>query len=1093
MTFSKPEFIDNQEGNTLAHELSRLLAWARQRTRDEHTLDVASGYFNPGGFAALVTGLEALDHARILLGAEPPSPPQPPRRRKLGEPRGQRFESDRFRRMLAAHEEGMSSERDLLGFTAETDRLLERLVRWLRSGRVEVRRYEKAFLHGKAYILRGEQGVIAGSSNFTGAGLSRNLELNLGHYQPNVVERVGVWFDALWNDAVPFDLAAIYQARFIEYDPFLIYLRALWERYHAELDDERAPDGKVQLTTFQNDGLARARKILERYNGVLIADGVGLGKSFLAGRLIEECVDMRRQHAVLISPAALRDGTWDNFQHRHHLRFENLSYEQLAADGALGGDGPRHLRQKPEEYSMVLVDEAHAFRNADTQRGRALARLLQGTPPKQLVLLTATPVNNSLWDLYALLSYFVQHDAVFADLGIPSLKGRFDHAAAQDPERLTPAILFDLLDQVVVRRTRQFVVRNYPNERVKLADGTEVTIRFPDPKVRRVDYEIEPVLPGFFDEFADALAPDDGHPALTLARYIPSRYLKEGAPDQGQVALVGLLRAGLLKRFESSVHAFAKTTEAMVTKHDAFLRALDLGWVPNTEVLTELTETAFTEAEFEQLLDETQSATSDAYDVERLRHDVLEDRALLAGFAARARSVGMDEDPKLHALGLVLRDILRAADRDGRTDGEKRDRRKVLIFSYYADTVNWIEQYLRDLLARDRNLAAYRGRLASVAGTDSRDGVTREAAVFGFAPVSSEAPSGRADDRYDVLVATDVLAEGLNLQQCRNIINYDLPWNPMRLVQRHGRIDRIGSQYAEVFIRCFFPARRLDQMLLLEERLRGKIHQAAMSIGVEGGPLPDVEAVEVNFAETRAEVEALRDERPDLFERGGELDHTRTGEDYRQTLRRGMQERGDEIVALPFGAGSGFVGGQRTGWFFCARVLDKVFFRFVIAECSDVIRDSLNCLKLIDCTDATRREVPSAMMQGAYAAWETARADVYEEWTHATDPANLQPKVPAGLRAIADHLRRHAPANLDQLGLDRIIAAIEAPRPIRVQRELRAAWQSSGSPGAASDAIVACARVLGLMPFVAPRPLDPIDLEEVQLVCWMAVTAAATA
>jgi superfamily II DNA/RNA helicase len=144
---------------------------------------------------------------------------------------------------------------------------------------------------------------------------------------------------------------------------------------------------------------------------------------------------------------------------------------------------------------------------------------------------------------------------------------------------------------------------------------------------------------------------------------------------------------------------------------------------------------------------------------------------------------------------------VRQAEREGISDEDTRNKRKVIIFSYFADTVDWIVTYVMDRLASDRNLAPYRGRLVAISGKKSYEGVGREEAVFGFAPVSSEAPAGLDEDRFDVLVTTDVLAEGVNLQQARNIINIDLPWNPMRLVQRHGRVDRIGSPHKDVYLR----------------------------------------------------------------------------------------------------------------------------------------------------------------------------------------------------------------------------------------------------------------------------------------------------
>ena len=244
-------------------------------------------------------------------------------------------------------------------------------------------------------------------------------------------------------------------------EPYLVFLRVLWERYGDELREEAGDDKRIRLTTFQNDGIFRARRICEKYHGVLIADGVGLGKTFIGGELLRQVIEDQRQRALLIASAVLRDGTWDRFADRYQLYLEKISYEELANEEQLGGERA-YLRQRSNDYALVVVDEAQAFRNPDTRRAQALRRLLQGRPPKTLVLLSATPVNNSLWDLYYLLTYFIGHDAAFADLGIRSLKERFAEAVRQDPDELKPDSLFDILDSTTVRRTRHFVRRYYP-------------------------------------------------------------------------------------------------------------------------------------------------------------------------------------------------------------------------------------------------------------------------------------------------------------------------------------------------------------------------------------------------------------------------------------------------------------------------------------------------------------------------------------------------------------------------------------------------------------------------------------------------------
>ena len=1090
----KPEFVDNREGNTLVAALAGHMQWLEENYRAPATLSIATGYFNPAGFFMLAERLDQLEHVRLLIGAEPTPPPQQPQRMP-GEPRGEAYDAVLIQSALQRLEQGLLDDRDLLGLTPETNTAIERLLKFLESGKVEVRRYERAFLHGKAFVFNNDEGVIAGSSNFTAAGLTSNLELNLGRYDPTPVKQVKDWFDDLWAEANPFDLAGVYKARLQEYPPYIIFMRVLWELYHEELDVANNIGGRLGLTNFQTDGVDRAKRILEEYNGVIIADGVGLGKSFIAGELIRETVQDNRQRALLISPAALRDGTWSRFINRHQLFIENVSYEQLAADRQLGGD-TQNLNSNIQDYALVVIDESQAFRNPGTDRARALRTLLRGSPPKKLVQLSATPVNNSLWDLYNLLTYFIGHDARFAHHGIPSLRERFKDAVNEDPYDLEPDMLFDILDAITVRRTRDFVRRWYSHDLVPGPDGRLIPIRFPTSHVSSVNYELDEVLPGFFEEFEAALMPEQGLPLLTMARYIPLNYVHEGVEVDGEqfgreMGLIGLLRSGLLKRFESSSHAFAKTATKMADSHDAFLAALDQGVIPSPAVLAEWGEVDNDEA-FEELLRESDSVPADDYQIDQLRQDVTTDRDLLRSFAEQARRVQAENDPKLLALIEELAEIAHQAELESEDEEEIRDKRKVLIFSYFSDTVEWIEQYLRTCIEQDERLSAYRGRIVSVNSADNRNGIQRREAVFGFAPISTEAPIGSDDDRFDILITTDVLAEGQNLQQARNIINYDLPWNPMRLVQRNGRIDRIGSPHEDVYIRCYFPDRQLDALLRLEERIRRKLAQAAASIGLEGEVIPDGATNDVVFSETRAEIEALRQENTDIFERAGQEIGAYSGEEYRQILRQGIDNLNDQIARLPWAAGSGLGNGLQKGHFFCARVGERVYLRFVPFDADeDMIRDTLGCLRMIDCNLDTPRTMPEDLKTGVFQAWNRTREDIFLQWTEATDPANLQPTIPKTFRDTAAQLRAYPPDHTSQEELDLLIDAVEAPWGARIGRELREILRDEIiTPKTKSNQLKGKIGELGLQPFVAPEPLPIIEEDEVKLICWMAVDVA---
>lgn len=1086
----QPEFVDNRDGNTLERALVIRLDWLAANLKEPANVSIATGYFNPEGFGRVAESLEKVGRVRLLLGAEPVTPPARPVRH-LRDPRGDRFEAKLLRDALEQNTHGLLRDRDSLSFAPATDRAIKRLLELLESGKLEVRRYERRFLHGKAFIFQDGQGVLAGSSNFTAAGLVSNLELNLGQYQPTVTQQVERWFEELWADAAPYDLAEVYKARYEEYDPYLIYLRVLWERYHAELDTERGRDGILHLTRFQTDGLDRARRILEKYNGVLIADSVGLGKSFLAGELLRQTIERDRKRALLVAPAALRDGSWARFQHRFQLGVETISFNALADEVSLGGR-TAHLKSKPEEYSLIVVDEAHALRNAETKAAAALRRLLQGDPPKQLVLMSATPVNNSLWDLYNLLIYFTGHDAIFAELGIPSLRRKFEQAMKEDPFSLKPDVLFDVLDATTVRRTRHFVQRYYPNDRVKIGDELQV-IQFPRPHVRSRTYELDGVLPGFFEEFAELLAPESGEPLLTMARYAPTRYRRNAPPDARELSLVGLIRSGLLKRFESSAHAFGNTLERMIAAHDLFLSALDRGILPTSDLLGELL-AVDTDESWDDLMADGEPLDATEFDIPALRTAVRGDRDLLLRFRERAKSVKQADDPKLELLIGELAAIAAEAERLGIGEQDARDRRKVLIFSYFADTVDWIHGFLTERIATDRRLAAFRGRITAVRGTEGVLGVGRQHAIYGFAPRSTDAPAGYQEDRYDILICTDVLSEGLNLQQASRIINYDLPWNPMRLVQRHGRIDRIGSPHADVWLTCVFPAAELDRMLRLEERIRIKLAQAAASVGLDAEVIPGVAIVDHNFTDSQEEIDRIRREDASIFERGGEAASAHSGEEYRQELRKALTNGFEErILAIPGSAGSGLAQGDVRGHFFCARVDDKVLLRFVPWDAAaEIVRDALGSLRRITCQLETPRMMPDDLRDGAYGAWVRARDDIAMEWQWATDPANLQPRVRPLFREAAAHARAHRPEDMTLEENDRLVATLEAPRSLREEKALRSAFARDKADGVRTTRLLAdFVRERGLQPWKAPEPLPPIDLSDIQLVVWMAVEATA--
>lgn len=1136
MTEQLPVFATNRIAPpmTVREELRRLFRVNREALAVPPTAAIATAYINPAGFLLLADELEQLPRIRILLGADPlPDPLLPVDAAATLQ--------KRLDAALTDHVRWLKAERDALGFELKSTLSAKRLVEWLRAADergepiVEIRRYTGGFLHGKAFISHHptHPAYLAGSSNLTYAGLTRNAELNVGASgqhgsTPQVIE----WFEECWEDSEDFDLAAIYEPLWQEHTPWSVFLRMLLARYGEHLDDEQAGPTRFELTRFQADGVKRMRRLLDEIGGVLVADEVGLGKTFLALEVIAAATEQQRQRVLVAAPAALKASVWDPVLERYDIsrRVSVHSYEEIRS--RMDPDHPEHrdFYERAEDAALVIVDEAHNLRNAGAARSEALDRIiLAGRHPKKVVLLTATPVNNSLIDLETLVKYFIRDDARFASIGIPSIRGYIRHAQGLDPEALTPAHLFDLMDQVAVRRTRKFVKDNYRGETIAGPGGKTIPVEFPDADVRRVDYQLDEPGERLVDAVTYALdIPDDeAHVAsfsvrrndpgrLLLARYVPSRYLKTEDLNKTEVSNMGLLRSALLKRLESSPTALAGTLGVLIQTHEAFLSALGKGTVLIGGALRD-----YVNSESEDLdeivagLDEDtehQATAAALYDAELLASDVERDLVLIRELQSLAKAAAHEGEPKVTALLAELERIAVEVQKPAAIHAPIGDRRKVIVFSTYADTIRDVHERLTvalDFVPDGSPLAAYRGRIApAIIGefaSGKRGGIdqpTRAKAVANFAPRTA----GRLKDDgtpveadlYDILLTTDVLAEGVNLQQAAHIVNYDLPWNPMRIVQRHGRVDRIGSEHKSIELGVFFPAEHLDEFLGLEQTLIRKLRQADAAIGA-GKVLPGVAHYP---PQEHYDPDAILDEIEELIEQGGGS-AAGSGEEYRRRLANALNAdatlRG-RLEDLPFGIGSGFVNPAVSGrsFVFCLKMGEtgQIWFRNVNADDAwqpveddngdVVIDDTLISLVTADPGKPERaRSLTDEAFHAAYGAWALARDHAHREWMRSTDPNTLAAEIPASFRDARDVIL----ASGGQLGARQIstIGRLNTVPTAKARRAMRAALRTTGGADAVIAEIINVLDDYGIQQTEKVEPLPPISLEDVQLVAWMAV------
>ena len=543
-------------------------------------LQVASAYVNLEGLNALakIAATHGRD-GRLLIGVAP-EPGELP-----GAP-GQSI-ADRFQQSVSA----LSRERDFSAFPAGRRAVLERVSAFIESPCTQARRYQRKFLHGKAYIMGeadspGPGAALVSSANLTYGGLVSNLELGMVHYQPNVVGKARRWYADLWDDADDFkdELLDLLRPPALDSDPQTVFLRALLELYGDDFGEEEEPPVQPAnaLTRFQQEGYERAKRILERYGGVLYADGVGMGKTEIGVRFVEEYARNMGQHVLVISPAQLRDSLWRDRLNDANLPGQVVSYQELAQDRQLvAGGGRRVLSVDKDVYRLIVIDEAHAYRNTGNTWYAALDRLMGGTP-KKLVMLTATPVNNSLWDLHNLFLLFARHDSAFGErpLRIPSLRKFFVEAGANTDDEISESKLFPLIDALTVRRDRAFIQDRYGTERFD--DGTQV--KFPKAELRERRYDLDSAHPNIVGDI------ERGIESLKMARYRPSAYrLDEDGESAREEALAGLIQSQMLKRFESSWYAALQTVTRMRAANEVVIAAIEeRGVVPPPSIIKDL-------------------------------------------------------------------------------------------------------------------------------------------------------------------------------------------------------------------------------------------------------------------------------------------------------------------------------------------------------------------------------------------------------------------------------------------------------------------------------------------------------------------------
>ena len=875
--------------------------------------DIAVGYFFISGFSAVSDELMHLKKTRILVGqTDHPTLEAVAAGLHQSRPIQAYLDASRTiprRQRQAAAEEARTTISDDIGAMAQTDESennLNQLQGLVKSGLMEVRTYPKEFLHAKAYLCwyegHAEPGAaIVGSSNFTLAGFVGNTELNVRVTGDTEMETLREWFENLWDDSIDItdQVAQVLTDSWAikRYPPYLVYLKALYELYGDELDSGEPlplePARQEDLANFQLDAVRRGLDMVRNHGGCYIADVVGLGKTFIGAELLRQLKQSypRDGNPLILCPAGLVP-MWERFNNRYQLGAQVLSHSRIAAPPQLSFNPETEeyedtnarergvvLADEYAHYGPVLVDEAHAFRN-DNQRSRGIRDYLERGDHK-VILLSAAPQNLGPRDIYRQISLFMDE----TDHGLPieplaledyfasatrwqEYKKSVDSYAQELAEYLKngnqgekpaepsrpntpPADVSEVLTPIFIRRRRKDIREVY---------GDTATIRgepiaFPEPKLQNLNYRLDHVY-SKAGNFTDLLTTMGGHRGV---RYNPTEYLKPGNERKEEYArlfrargrITGMIKALMVKRLESSIEAFRSTLGALIQSNRNFRSALDAGYVPVGSIATRLLAGQnFDPQEALAILEQEGSSrsgpntfrTSD-FHVDRWKRDLDEDHEVLAGLQERVSGIAPSDDDKLETLKSFMK---RAATR----------KEKLLIFSEAETTV--------DYLYRELNPGEQDKTIARLSGNH------RDAAASIIRRFAPRANLGENEDlrgnEVRVLIATDIVSEGQNLQDCARVLNYDLHWNPVRLIQRFGRVDRIGSPHEEIHLHNMLPDMELDQTLGLTDRLGDRIQAMHDLIGLDDKILSEDEKLNPNGIGKIYEEQALPEDEDEFDE-----------------------------------------------------------------------------------------------------------------------------------------------------------------------------------------------------------------------------------
>ncbi len=857
MSSSDLTFITNEKGNTLKGRFSDLI-------KDTQFFDALVGYFYTSGFHSMYESLEGTDSIRILIGISTNRQTYD----LIDKVKSHKEVKDEFsvevKQELQESENTQAVEDGILKFT-----------QWLKEGKLKIRAYPEEKIHSKLYIMsfqeedRDAGRVITGSSNFTRNGLIENLEFNVELKSRADFDFAKAKFEELWAKGVDVSekyVETIQNDTWLRDDitPYELYLKFLYEYFQEEinqdsdLDTRFRPEGFKELK-YQDHAVLNAKKIINEYGGVFLSDVVGLGKTFMGTMLCQEL----NQKTLVLAPPHLIDehnaGSWEYAFREFGFRSRDYSCRSIGMLKSIVA------KNQHRDFDVVLIDEAHRFRTEGNDTYALLAQICKG---KKVILVTATPYNNKPSDLLAQIKLFQRSrqstlpnltdlEAFFRQLenNTKHLDRQQDREEFIDANKENARLIRErVLKYLMVRRTRREIIEYYGS------DLKSQKMSFPDvADPQPVFYELNEEEDYVFLKTIELVTQ-----SFSYARYTPLLFHTgtTATEKQSQKNMMSFMKMLLVKRLESSFYAFRQTLGRFISSYDKFIEQYENGSVfvskKHTHKIFEFLERGDFDAidrlvEAEKAEKFISSEFSDEFS-----EKLYEDQRILNEIYEMWKPI--TRDPKVIAFREKL--ALEIPVKKG----------KSIIFSESKETAEYLARELESVFPK---------KIICFTGSCSTE--DREDVISNF-----DAKAKNKKDDYNLLITTDVLAEGANLHQSNVVINYDIPWNPTRIMQRVGRINRVDTAHKEIFTYTFFPTEQANELIKLQECAEAKIAAFISLLGADAKLLTEGEEIEAHSLFTKLiskesiegdeedieselkylqHIREVRDKQPDLFQR----------------------------------------------------------------------------------------------------------------------------------------------------------------------------------------------------------------------------------